>query len=166
MNCASTISKWAVLTISAAFAPAAVAQTCASPLSWHPGSTGAATGTTCAGDTTAAGYCGGNLDAPGPAYVMQATFAPNRTFSTISLQGGSGYDAVIYVSAAAEGCGTNAACIATGDSGAPILSGNIPDGDYYIIVTAATFDNPGSCGTFTLSSDGSLPLVLTGFTVS
>jgi len=46
-----------------------------------------------------------------------------------------------------------------------IATADIPDGVYYIIVTAATFDGAGSCGTFTLTSDGSLPVELKSFSV-
>lgn len=138
------------------------AQTCASPAGWPPGGN-TVSGTTCGGDTTAPGYCGGNLDAPGPAFVMAITIAPTTNFTEITLVGGSGYDAVMYVSPASAGCGTNAACTATGDPGAPISSADIPVGSYYLIVTAATFDNVGACGTFTLASD--LPVVLQSFTV-
>jgi len=140
------------------------AQTCASPANWNPPPGGdSVSGTTCGGDTTAAGYCGGNLEAPGPAFVIQKTFDGDRTFTNITLTGGSGYDAVMYVSPTSDGCGTNAPCTATGDPGSPIGSADIPDGTYYIIITAATFDSPGACGTFTLSSD--VPVTLQTFTV-
>ena len=143
------------------------AQTCAAPATFQaPPSGGSVAGTTCGGDTTAAGYCGGNLDAPGPAFVFQINLDGVRVFNNFSLIGGAGYDAVMYVSPTSGGCGTNAACTATGDTGAPIPSGDIPDGSYYLIVTAATFDGPGSCGTFTLSTDGNIPVELQSFTIS
>jgi len=84
MNRITTFSCSAIWAIAGVF-QTATAQTCASPAAWHPGIPAGASlvGTTCGGDTTAAGYCGGNLDAPGPAYVIQATFAANRTFQTI-----------------------------------------------------------------------------------
>lgn len=149
------------------FSLSAAAQTCGGPEGWQPPASGdSRSGTTCGGDATAAGYCGGNLDAPGPAYVFTSTFAAGRTFNNMTLTGGAGYDAVMYVSSQAGGCGTNAACTATGDTSAAIPTGDIPDGTYFIVVTAATFDNPGSCGTFTITSDGSFPVTLQDFTVS
>lgn len=158
----------ASLAFGALFSLPAIAQTCGGPAAWQPDATGTptVTGTTCGGDTTAAQYCAGNLDAPGPAYVIQSTFAATRTFTAISLTGGAGYDAVMYMSPSAAGCGTNAGCTATGDPGAPIPSGDVPDGSFFLIVTAATFDAAGSCGTFTFTADGSFPVTLQDFTVS
>jgi len=146
---------------------AAHAQTCANPAPYQgiggPGPT--LTGTTCGGDTTAAGFCGGNLDAPGPAYVIQMFLDGTRTFTAFYLTGGAGYDAIFLVSPVSAGCGTNAACTATGDSGSPIPAGDVPDGEFYLIVTAATFDAPGACGTFTVTRDGALPIELQEFTI-
>ena len=157
----------ASLAFGALFSLSAAAQTCGGAQSWQPPVGGDSVGgTTCGGDTTAAGYCGGNLDAPGPAFVLTSNFAASRTFANISLVGGAGYDAVMYISADAAGCGTNAACTATGDTGAPIPSADVPDGTFFIVVTAATFDGAGSCGTFTISSDGTFPVTLQNFTVS
>jgi len=126
----------------------------------------ALSGTTCGGDTTAAGYCGGNLDAPGPAYVMHSFFSDNRTFTNIQLTGGAGYDAIMLLSPVSAGCGTNAPCIATGDAASPISSTDVPNGDDFLIITAATFDIPGQCGTFTIAADGVFPVELTDFTVT
>ena len=155
----------ACLAVTLTASVAAHAQTCASPAHYQ-GSFGgpSVAGTTCGGDTTAAGYCAGNLDAPGPAYVMQSTINENRMFTDISLTGGPGYDALILMSPVSGGCGTNAACTATGDPGSPIPSTDVPNGEYFIIVTAATFDAPGACGTFTVTS-GPLPVELQEFTI-
>ena len=145
-----------------------MAQTCASPASVAFPTLGGATmsGTTCGGDTTAAGYCAGNFDAPGPAFVFQATFDGTRTFTNLNLDGGAaGFDPVIYMSAVADGCGTNAACGPTGDSTVDVLTGNVPDGDWFIIITAATVNGPGACGPFTLASNGNLPVDLQSFDI-
>jgi hypothetical protein len=160
------VASLGTLAFGTLFSLSAAAQTCTAPTAWQPPPAGSSvTGTTCGGDTTAAGYCGGNLDAPGPAYVISSTFN-SGTFTNISLTGGAGYDAVMYISASATGCGTNAACTATGDTGAAIPSTDVPNGSYFIIVTAATFDTAGQCGTFTISSDGSFPVSLQDFSVS
>lgn len=154
------------LALGTLFSLSATAQTCAAPGAWQPDASGSPTvsGTTCGGDTTAPGYCAGNLDAPGPAYVIQSNFAASRTFTTLSLTGGAGYDAVMYVEST---CGTNGACTATGDStGGTIPSTDIPDGTFFIVISAATFDAPGACGTFTITSNGSFPVMLQDFTVS
>ena len=47
-----------------------------------------------------------------------------------------------------------------------MLHGDIPPGQYYLIVTGADFDAPGACGTFTMSTNGTLPVTLQNFTVS
>lgn len=133
------------------------AQTCTAPDSFQPpASGGSVSGTTCGGDTTATGYCG-NLSAPGPAYVIESTFGPNRTYQNISLVGGPGFDAVIYVSSLSDGCGTDADCVPT-DA--------IPDGTFFIVVTAGPNDAQGTCGTFTLTADGSFPVTVQSFSVS
>ena len=149
-----------------AIANSAAAQTCANPVPYQGNLTPALSGTTCGGDTTAAGYCGGNLDAPGPAFVMRSTLNFHRTATSITVNGGAGYDAIILMSQVSDGCGTNAPCVATGDASSPINLSTVPDGDYYLIVTAATFDVPGSCGTFTVATNGDLPVELIGFTVT
>lgn len=151
----------------------ATAQTCASPRAWQPppeGSQPALTGTTCSGDTTAPGYCGGNFDAPGPAYVIRSTFAAGHTATTLALGGGAaGFDPVVYFSAASSGCGANAACGATTDISTPInvadASGDVQNGDWFIIVTAASIDAAGACGAFTLTTNGSFPVSLQSFSV-
>jgi hypothetical protein len=134
-----------------------MAQTCAAPDTFQPPPGGESlSGTTCSGDTTATGYCG-SLPAPGPAYVIESTFGPNRTFQNISYLGGPGYDAVVYVSSVADGCGTNAACVPMDQ---------IPDGTFFIIVTAGPSDPSGACGTFNLTVDGSFPVTLQAFSVT
>jgi len=145
------------------------AQTCAGPQAWQPPAAGEALNglTTCGGDTTATAYCAGNQSAPGPAYVFQSTFAASRTFTNISLSGGAaGFDPVMYMSAVSGGCGTNAACGPSGDTGFPIATADVSDGDWFIIVTAASIDAAGACGAFNISSNGSFPVTLTNFTVS
>ena len=134
-----------------------MAQTCVAPDSFQPPPAGASlSGTTCGGDTTATGYCG-SMAATGPAYVIESTFSANRTFQNIALTGGPGFNAVIYVSSLSDGCGTNAACVPPDQ---------IPDGMYFIIVTAAPDGAQGACGPFTLTVDGSFPVTLQAFSVT
>jgi len=134
-----------------------MAQTCAAPDTFQPPPGGESLpGTTCGGDTTATGYCG-SFPAPGPAYVIESTFAGNRTFQNLILTGAPGFDAVIYISSVADGCGTNAACVPPDQ---------IPDGTFFIIVTAAPQDPSGACGAFTLTVDGSFPVTLQTFSVT
>ena len=142
---------------------AANAQTCTAPQIWQPPPAGdTLTGSTCGGDTTATGYCNGQFTAPGPAFIAQGNFTSSRTFTNVNSLAGPGFDLMIYVSAVAAGCGTNAPCVA---NGASVASDEIPDGAYFIIVTAASFDAAGQCGTFTLTSDGSFPVELQSFSI-
>ena len=161
------VASLGALAMGALFSMSASAQTCAGPFSWQPPAAGnTISGDTCGQDTTAAGYCAGNFDAPGPAYVIQSTFDGTRTFGTINLNGGgAGFDPVIYMTAVAGGCGTNAACGPTGDSTVDVQTGDVPDGDWFIVVTAASINGAGACGTFDLISDGSFPVSLQEFSV-
>lgn len=162
----------ATLAFGSLLSTSALAQTCASPQLWQPDGAGAPTisGTTCGGDTTAGGYCGGNFDAPGPAYVIKSSFASPHTATSMTLSGGAaGFDPVIYMSAASSPCGANAACGATTDTGTPINvtdgTGDVQNGEWYIIVTAASIDGANACGAFTLTANGTFPVSLQNFDV-
>ena len=162
------VATLSVLTFGAAFSFSAAAQTCAGARPWQPPTAGETLQnlTTCGGDTTATQYCGGNQDAPGPAYVIRSNFTGDRTFQTITLTGGAaGFDPVMYMSAASSGCGTNAACGASGDGGTPINTADVQDGEWFLIVTAAGINAAGACGTFSLASTGSFPVTLKEFSI-
>lgn len=165
------VASLGALALGALFSVSASAGTCAAPTSWQPPSAGGEiSGTTCGGDATAPSYCGGNFDAPGPAYVIQSNFtaagSANRNFSSITVGGGgAGFDVAVYMTPVAAGCGTDAACGATGDALSPITSPFVAAGNWFIIVTAGSTNNPGSCGAFTLTSDGSLPVSLQNFDI-
>jgi hypothetical protein len=146
-----------LFSIGTLFAADAWAQTCTSPVAFQPSPGGASVnGNTCGGDTTATGYCG-NLAAPGAAYVFEATFASTGTYTSLVITGATvGFQPVGYITSVTDGCGTNAACVTP----------PVPDGQYYIIVTSSANGGAGSCGDFTLSADGSLPVTLQTFTVT
>ncbi|MGH8173596.1 MAG: hypothetical protein ACREPX_10630 [Rhodanobacteraceae bacterium] len=148
------------------FSVSASAQTCGTPSAWQPDAAGtpAIAGDTCSGETNnGGGFCGGTFDAPGPAYVIQSTFNAAGSYTNVTVSGATGFTPALYVTAT---CGANGACIATGDGTNPLPNSAIPDaGTFYIIVTAASFDAPGACGTFTLTSDGSFPVQLQSFSV-
>ena len=160
------LSSLAALACGTLFSLSASAQTCASPAAWQPDASGAPTvsATTCGGDTTATLYCGGNFDAKGPAYVIRSNFGSTRTFSAIT---GSGTPLAVYVVPVANGCASGGACQTTGDTvSAAIPTGQIPDGNYYIIVTAASSSASGTCGDFVLTSDGTFPVSLKSFSIN
>jgi hypothetical protein len=145
------------------------AQTCAAPEAWRPPPAGEARVVdTCNGDNSGAALmCGGTQDRVGPVYVFRATFAPPRTFTTLSLGGTSaGFDPVMFMTPTAGGCGANQeTCNPSGDTGFPIATADVPDGDWLILVTAFGQNAPGTCGSVTLTSNGSYPVTLTEFTI-
>ena len=95
--------------------------------------------------------------------MIQSTFAAAGTYTNFAVSGASGFTPAIYIT---SNCGQNGACIATGDGSNPVPNSAIPDtGSFYIIVTAAGFDQAGACGPFTLTADGSFPVQLQSFTV-
>jgi hypothetical protein len=147
----------------------ASAQTCAAPEAWRPPPAGDARAVdTCNGDDSGAALmCGGTQDRVGPVYVFRTTFAPQRTFTTVTISGGgAGFDPVMFMTPAAGGCGANQeTCNPSGDTGFPIASADVPDGDWLILVTAFGQNAPGTCGPVALSSNGSSPVTLTGFTI-
>jgi len=153
-----------VMVIAVSTSVCAQAQICSSPAIWHGGSQPMLTGTTCGQETNnGGGFCGGTFDAPGPAFVMQATFAPVGMYTQFSVSNASGFTPAIYVTST---CGQNGACVATGDGQNPVPNTAVPDnGTFYIIVTAASFDQIGACGTFGIVSDGSFPVELQSFSV-
>lgn len=148
-------------------APVAYAQTCASPAQWRTGASGqpALTGTTCGHEAGIVSVCQGAGGAPGAAYVAQIQVAAAAVFSSIGFTGGSGYTLSAYLVPQASGCNTDAACTTVGDGSTPMFHQDIPPGAFYLIVTGADFDQPGACGTFTVTADGFLPVTLQGFSV-
>lgn len=149
------------------FSMSASAQTCASPFAWQPPPAGETIGgTTCGQESNnGGGFCGGNFGAPGPAYVIQSTFAAGRTATTIDITNNVGFGGAVYVTPVASGCGVNANCVATGSPGSPVALSFVPNGDFFVIVTGVDFDANGACGTFNLTADGTFPVTLQDFSV-
>ncbi|MFC4822348.1 hypothetical protein [Dokdonella ginsengisoli] len=148
-------------------APMAYAQTCASPAAWHPGANGgiSLTGTTCGNEAGIVSVCQGAGGAPGAAFVSQIQVTSDAPFSGIAFAGGSGYTLSSYLIPQASGCNTDAACTTVGDGSTVMSHSDIPPGAYYLIVTGADFDQPGACGTFSVTADGFLPVILQRFSV-
>jgi hypothetical protein len=159
---ASTICAAAV----GLFSASAGAQTCASPFVWQTDLAGAppVNDTTCGHETGIAGLCNAT-NAPSAAYVAQVNITAGGTFTDITFTGGAGYTIATGLVPLASGCGDHP-CTTVGDGTTHMLHGDIPPGQYYLIVTGADFDAPGSCGTFTMSANGTLPVTLQNFTVS
>lgn len=156
--------------LAALFSLSAGAQTCALPdTTWHPDAAGnpPLTGTTCGNEAGIISVCQGAAGAPAAAYVAQVTIAdaPNGSFTNIDFTGGAGYTISAYLVPTASGCNADAACTTVGDGTTDMLHGDIAAGSYFLIVTGADFDGPGSCGTFTAAANGTLPVTLQSFTV-
>jgi len=166
MKNSSFVSATALAMLASLTAVPLQAQTCAAPQAWQPGTDGLPlfAGSTCSGENNnGGGFCAGSFPAPGAAFILQLHLGPNRTFSQMSVQsGGAGASQTIYVSSVSAGCGTDAACVASGPA---IRSQDVPDGDWYFIITADATSPNGACGAFTLVSDGSLPVALQAFSI-
>ncbi|MBA8883936.1 hypothetical protein [Dokdonella fugitiva] len=152
--------------LAALFSVSAGAQTCAAPASWTPDAGGnpVINDTTCGHETGIVGTCQ-TFTAPAAAYVAQIDVAAAGTFTDITFTGGAGYTIAAYLVPSASGCNANAPCTTTGDGTTHMLHGDIPPGNYYLIVTGADFDASGACGTFTMQANGTLPVTLQSFTV-
>lgn len=158
----------ALLSAAWLFSTSTQAQTCAAPAAWQPDSSGAPnlTGTTCNHEQGIVSVCQGNFDAPHEAFVLRIFVAQSAPFTDIVLTGGTGYSIVAYLIPFAGGCNTNGACTTAGDSATPLRHVDIPEGDYFLIITGAGFSLPGACGTFSIATNGNLPVELQTFTVS
>lgn len=153
--------------LAAGFATSAGAQTCASPASWQPSPAGdpPLTGSTCGNEGGIISVCQSAGGAPAAAFVARVNVAQAGTFEHITFTGGAGYTVSAYLVPEAGGCNADAACTTVGDGSTPMAHADIAPGSYYLILTGADFDAPGSCGTFTATADGSLPVTLKSFSV-
>lgn len=136
----SLTCRLAVTSLFGSWAGAALAQTCGSPLPLPPN--GIVETTSCSQP-----FGGGAVSGPGavldftlehPSAVTFGAFANQFTPSVCLLPAGD--------------CGMGT-CIATGDAGRPASFDALPEGSYWVIVTASPFDAPGSCGVFELMND-------------
>lgn len=157
------------------FSVGANAQSCATPdNTWRPNAAGLPTlsGNTCdaSSETGILSLCEAAQDAHGHAYVLTVPSAALGSYTTISLtnSGFTGYIAVVDVTAAGacNGSGDTGHCVTAGDISTPIQHVNVPDANYYLIVSNSGVDSPAACGPFTLTANGTLPVKLQNFTVS
>jgi hypothetical protein len=122
------------------FAGATLAQTCGSPLPLPPGGMV---------ETTSCGqmFDGGAVSGPGAVLDFTLEHPSSVTFGVFASQ----FTPSVCVLPAGD-CGTGT-CIATGDAGRPASVDPLPEGSYWVIVTASPFDAPGACGLFELVND-------------
>lgn len=151
----------------ACFGMSASAQTCASPAAWQPNEQGTPplTGTTCGNESGIVSVCQGASGAPAAAYVARVNVTAEGTYTQIGFTGGAGYTISAYLVPEASGCNADAACTTVGDGSTQMAHTDTPPGSYYLILTGADFDAPGSCGTFTATANGTLPVTLQSFSV-
>jgi hypothetical protein len=168
MNRMRAIAIFTLATAASVSPLLASAQTCTAPRPWQGSDDGISLALdTCDGDSTGAALmCGGTQDRVGPVYVLRSTINSNRGFTEIALSGAApGFDPVMFMTPATGGCGANQeTCFPSGDTGAPIRSADVPDGDWLILITAFGQNAPGTCGPVTLTA-GPLPVSLVRFTV-
>ncbi|MEO7430814.1 MAG: hypothetical protein ABIR62_02005 [Dokdonella sp.] len=150
------------------FSASAGAQTCAAPASWTPDIAGTPTITdsTCGHETAITNVCQDAAGAPAAAYVALINVTAAGTFQNITFTGGAGYTYSAYFVPQASGCNANAACTTSTSGALTAKHANLPESMYYMIVTGADFDAPNSCGPFTATADGTLPVQLQSFSVS
>lgn len=145
---------------------AAFAQTCGAPGSWNPDASGAPPVVTdlCAGSDSVSLYCA-LLDSAGKNDgIYQINLVAGYTAQTISVSGAAaGFDPVVYLYTAA--CATGDGCVASGEASVPLSLSGIAPGAYFLAVTAASSNAAGSCGTTTMTTDGTFPVSLQNFSV-
>lgn len=138
--------------------------------------TSAGGSTTCGLTNTITNYdtvCNANLPFPypGPEAVFQLTLAAgNNVAFSMSLTGSTG-DLALFLAGSACGSGTN--CVASsqdaiGPGAGPetIAAATYAAGTYFLYVDSYYGSGAASCGTYTLSVTGSLPVELLQFEVN
>jgi hypothetical protein len=117
------------------------AQTCGSPLTMAPDSI--VETTSCSGQP----FAGGGVSGPGAVLDFTLDHPSSVTFGVAANL----FSPSVCVVNAGE-CATDT-CLATGEAGAPVTLDALPEGSYWVIVTASPFDAPGACGMFELVND-------------
>lgn len=146
----------------------AFAQTCGTPGTWTPDTTGApsVSADTCGSPDDVALYCG-ILDSQGKGdAVWSITLADARTASSITVTGAAaGFNPTAYLYTGA--CAAGGGCQQTGSVGTdiPLTTAAAPSGTYFLAASAAASDGVGACGTVTLATNGTFPVSLQNFSV-
>lgn len=150
------------------FSGIAAAQTCASPTPFNSPSSGpTASGDTCAASDQTVQYCGGFNSSGKNDVVYQIQLGPSRTATQISISGGAaGFTPTLFMYS--DACVQADNCVATGDTSTPadISAGSVPNGTYLFAITSANADSAGSCGSYTITANGTLPVKLQNFSIN
>ena len=144
-----------------------LAQTCASPLAFN---------SPLSGPTVSANSCGGagansldpicGMSSPAPDVIYQFSLNSSRTATSISLTPSFAYDAALVLLSGSCGSGTSCADYVDTASagGTEVLSLTaVANGTYFLVVTGTT--GSATCGPYTLTAIGSLPVRLQSFSV-
>lgn len=146
---------------------AAMAQTCTAPGTWQPDATGnpPVNGDTCTGSSdSVALYCGSLNSSGKNDAVYQVNFANPHTAGAVTLTGGAaGFDPIVIIYSG--GCATGDGCVASGDATNPMDVSALAPGAYFLAVSAAPPNAAAACGAFGLTTDGTFPVSLQGFSV-
>lgn len=145
----------------------AQAQSCASPLRMQivAGNHTATGGDTCTGSNQLGSYCNNLFQSPENDVIYAYTIDGTRTATTITLATSTGtFNPSLAVVSA---CNGGAPCTADADSGVAGQPETITfppgAGNYFLIVSASP--ESGTCGAFTLTANGILPVSLQNFSV-
>lgn len=154
--------------IALAFGANAMAQTCASPVPFMTPQAGAtASGDTCTAANNIGTLCG-LIPSPSNDIIYSFTINTPYTATAVNLTNNTpAWDAGMILLAGA--CGPNQACVAEADLGGAgaaetINVAGLSNGVHYLIVTSGT-GAPATCGSFTITANGTWPVELQSFSV-
>ena len=160
---------WGITALLLGTSTIATAQTCASPVPFRtpwPGPT--ASGTTCGGTDSVSLYCGALDSANKNDAIFSISLAPAGPLRTMTQLGisnvsGIGFAPIVVLYSAA--CASGDGCAATGDGSNALSFVPVPGGSYFLAVSAGPLDGSGSCGTFTITANGTVPVQLQHFSI-
>lgn len=145
----------------------AQAQSCAAPVRMQidGGGNHTATGDTCAGANQLGTYCSGLANSPENDIIYAYTIDATRSATSITLA--TSTPAFNPALAIVTTCSGSATCVGDADIGGAGASETVvfPQavGNYFLIVSASP--ESSTCGAFTLTANGRLPVSLQNFSV-
>jgi hypothetical protein len=156
-------------------AGSAAAQTCASPLTFNFANPQAPTGSgdTCTATNSITDICNEASPSPGNdvvyAFNVNSAGAAGYTALNLALTTSSGtFNPVLALIGPNVACSGDATCLRTASTGGAgagetLNVGTLGNGSYFLIVSA----DPGgaTCGQFTVTASGSLPVALQNFSI-
>ena len=144
----------------------AQAQSCATPVRMQiAGGNHSASGDTCAGANQLGTYCSGLANSPENDIIYAYTIDATRTATNIALTTSSAtFNPALAV---VTTCSGSATCVGDADIGGAGAGETVTipttAGNYFLIVSASP--ESSTCGAFTLTANGRLPVSLQNFSV-